>query len=65
MAGAVLRAHDRQKIHVGIEINESLSDIARRLDRAPSTITREVKRSGGRRRYCAVRAQRRSERLLR
>ena len=63
MAGAVLSAHEREEIRVGLEAEEFLSDIARRLGRVPSTITREVKRNGGRRRYCAVRAQGRSERL--
>ena len=63
MAGAALNAHEREEIRVGIEVKESLSDIARRLERTPSTITREVKRNGGRHRYCAVKAQRRSERL--
>jgi hypothetical protein len=29
MAGAVLSAHEREEIRVGIEVNESLSDIAR------------------------------------
>lgn len=63
MAGAALSAHEREEIRVGIEVKESLSDIARRLERTPSTITREVKRNGGRLRYCAVKSQRRSERL--
>lgn len=63
MASAVLSAHKREEIRVGLEAEESLSDIARRLDRVPSTITREVIRNGGRRRYCAVRAQGRRERL--
>jgi IS30 family transposase len=65
MPGAVLSVAEREEIRVGIEVKESLSDIARRLDRSPSTITREVKRNGGRRRYCALKAQRRGERLLR
>ena len=63
MAGTALSAHEREEIRVGIEVKESLSDIARRLGRTPSTITREVKRNGGRLRYCAVKSQRRSERL--
>ena len=36
MAGAVLSAHEREEIRVGIEVNESLSDIARRLERLKS-----------------------------
>ena len=63
MAGAVLSAHEREEIRVGLEAAESLSDIARRLGRVPSTVTREVKRNGGRSRYCAVTAQGQSERL--
>ena len=63
MAGAVLSAHEREEIRVGIEVEESLSDIARRLGRCPSTITREVKRNGGRSSYCAVAAQGQGERL--
>jgi IS30 family transposase len=54
MAGVALDAHEREEIRVGIEAKESLSDIARGLDRVPSTITREVKRNGGRVRYCAT-----------
>lgn len=57
MAGAVLTAHEREEIRVGIEADESLSDIARRLDRAPSTVCREVDRNGGRHRYCATKAE--------
>jgi IS30 family transposase len=56
MPGAVLSAHKREEIRVGIEVNESLSDIVRQLGRVPSTITREVKRNGERPRYCAVKA---------
>ncbi len=63
MAGAVLSAHEREEIRVGLEAAESLSDIARRLGRVPSTVTREVKRNGGRSRYCAVAAQGQSERF--
>ena len=61
MPGAVLSALKREEIRVGIEVEESLSDIARRLGRTPSMITREVKRNGRRHRHCARKAQRRSE----
>ena len=57
MAGAVLTAYEREEIRVGIEADESLSDIARRLDRAPSTVCREVDRNGGRHRYFATKAE--------
>lgn len=53
---AVLTAHEREEIRVGIEADESLSDIALRLGRAPSTVCREVDRKGGRHRYCATEA---------
>ncbi len=46
MAGAVLTAHEREEIRVGIEVAESLTDIAGRLGRAPSTVCREVSRNG-------------------
>jgi IS30 family transposase len=64
MAGTALCASEREEIRVGIEAEESLSGIARRLDRDPSTITREVKRNGGRARYCATKAEGRSQREL-
>jgi IS30 family transposase len=60
MAGVVLSAHEREEIRVGIEAAESLTDIARRLDRAPSTICREVASNGGRHRYCAAKADARA-----
>lgn len=60
MAGAALTAREREEIRVGIEADESLSDIAVRLDRAPSTICREVNRNGGRHRYCATKAETRA-----
>jgi transposase, IS30 family len=60
MAGAVLTAHEREEIRVGIEVSESLTDIAGRLGRAPSTVCREVSRNGGRARYCAAAAEERA-----
>lgn len=54
MAGAVLSAHEREEIRVGLEGDETLTDIAGRLCRSPSTVAREVARNGGRLRYCAA-----------
>ena len=54
MAGAVLSAHEREEIRVGLEAAESFTEIARRLCRAPSTVSQEVGRNGGRLRYRAA-----------
>ena len=53
-------AYEREEIRVGIEAQESLTDIATRLGRAPSTVCREVHRNGGRHRYCATKADARA-----
>lgn len=45
---------EREEISRGLESELSLRCIARRLQRSPSTISREVKRNGGRDRYRAV-----------
>ena len=45
---------EREEISLGLRGGESLRAIARRLDRAPSTISREVAENGGRSRYRAV-----------
>jgi IS30 family transposase len=47
---------EREEISLGLGGEESYRAIARRLKRAPSTISREVNGNGGRRRYRAVRA---------
>jgi len=47
---------EREEISRGLASGESLRGIAARLGRAPSTVSREVKISGGRRRYRACRA---------
>jgi IS30 family transposase len=49
---------EREEISRGIAAGDSLRVIARRLGRAPSTVSREVARHGGRRRYRACRADR-------
>lgn len=62
MPGSALSAHEREEIRVGIETEESMRSIARRLGRSPSTIAREVKRNGGRASYRATTAERRADR---
>ena len=49
---------EREEISRGVAAGESLRLLARRLGRAPSTLSREVARNGGRRRYRAHRADR-------
>jgi transposase, IS30 family len=49
---------EREEISRGLQARESLRTIARRLERAPSTIAREVARNGGPRPYRAWRAER-------
>ncbi len=62
MPGDVLSAEEREEIRVGIGRGDSLADVALSLGRPTSTISREVKRNGGRNSYCAVRAHRRAAR---
>ena len=47
---------EREEISRGLAAGESFSSIAARLERTPSTVTREVERNGGRRRYRACAA---------
>ena len=49
---------EREEISRGVAGGEPLRSIARRLGRAPSTVSREVARNGGRCRYRAHRADR-------
>jgi transposase, IS30 family len=49
---------EREEISRGLAGGESLRAIGRRMGRAPSTISREVRSHGGRRRYRACRADR-------
>jgi len=48
---------DREEISRGLAAGESLRTIADSMDRAPSTISREVRANGGRRRYRACDAE--------
>ena len=47
---------EREEVSRGLEAGVSLRTIARHLKRAPSTISREVRRNGGRWRYRAARS---------
>jgi IS30 family transposase len=47
---------DREEISRGLSVGLSCREIARRLGRAPSTVTREVERNGGREAYRAAAA---------
>jgi len=49
-----LRLAEREEISHGIASGESARAIAARLERSPSTITREIERHGGRRGYRAA-----------
>lgn len=53
-----LSLDNREEISRGLVREESFTQIAHRLGRAPSTISREVNRNGGRRDYRAARADR-------
>ena len=55
-----LTVRERERILLGIGRGESLSAIARSLERSPSTITREVNANGGRERYSAWHAHERA-----
>jgi len=49
---------EREEISRGMVADQSLRSIAASLGRAPSTVSREIKRNGGRRRYRASKADR-------
>jgi IS30 family transposase len=55
-----LQSAEREEISRGLAAGESLRQIARQLGRPPSTISREVARHGGRKRYRAALADRRA-----
>ena len=54
---------EREEILVGIRAGDSLTAIACRLSRSPSTVTREVAANGGREHYSAWAAHQRARRL--
>ena len=62
---AALRFEEREEIR-GIAVGRSIRQIAQGLGRAPSTVSREIRRNGGSQAYRANRADRRArERALR
>ena len=44
---AALRLEEREEIFRGIAVGRSIRQIARDLGRAPSTVSREIRRNGG------------------
>src|SRR5689334_15437812 len=56
----VLSFDEREEISRGMAAGVSLRSIARSLGRAPSTVSRELKRNGGHRRYRAAAADKRA-----
>lgn len=55
-----LQAAEREEISRGLAAGLGVREIARRLDRAPSTVSREIKRNGERIAYRAAQADRRA-----
>ena len=62
-AVAHLTLSEREEIRSGLSAKMSIRDIARALNRSPSTISREVQRNRGRRYYKAVDANNRANRM--
>ncbi|MFD8938118.1 helix-turn-helix domain-containing protein [Streptomyces sp. NPDC059578] len=65
MPGGRLTQQERQRIALGLADDLSYAEIARRLDRPTSTVTREVMRNGGLAAYRADLAHRATERRAR
>ena len=59
-SGRVPSLSEREEISRGLAAGRSLRAIARSVSRAPSTISREVRRNGGRKAYRAARSDRRA-----
>jgi IS30 family transposase len=64
-SAARLSLAEREEITVGMARGETFSDIAARIGRAVSTVSREVKANGGRANYRATRAHSRAARCAR
>jgi hypothetical protein len=63
---AALRLEEREEISRGIAVGQSLRQIALGLRRAPSTVSREIRRNGGSQGYRASQSDRRAwQRALR
>ncbi|MFQ2909703.1 IS30-like element ISAhy3 family transposase [Aeromonas allosaccharophila] len=62
-AVAHLTLSEREEIRAGLSAKMSIRDIARALNRSPSTISREVQRNRGRRYYKAVDANNRANHM--
>jgi IS30 family transposase len=56
---------EREEVSRGLAAGMSLRGIAEQIGRAPSTVSREVRRNGGRRRYRAAAAENRARKGLR
>lgn len=65
MAGKALCLDEREEIRAGIEQGRSAAAVARGLGRHPTTVSREIRRNGGRESYRATSAQRRCDRCRR
>ncbi|WNE95419.1 helix-turn-helix domain-containing protein [Streptomyces luomodiensis] len=50
-SGRHLSGSEREEISRGIAAGESARQLAKRLGRSPSTVSREIVRNGGRNRY--------------
>jgi len=55
-----LTIEEREEIRAGLSAKKSIREIAKQLNRAPSTISREIRRNRGRRWYKAIDADRRA-----
>jgi IS30 family transposase len=55
-----LRLEEREEISRGIAAGGSIRRIARGLGRSPSSVSREIRRNGGCKAYCASQADRRA-----
>lgn len=60
-----LSMEERVEIHLGLQLGQSFRAIARRINRAPSTVSREVKSNGGIANYRPVRAHGRAGHMAR